>query len=50
MPVKSARQFRLMQAAAHSKKGIGGLSLKDAKEMLRKTSKKKRKFFAKEKK
>lgn len=49
MPVKSAAQFRLMQAAAHGD-AIGGPSEAVAKEFLAKTSKKKKSIFAKKKK
>lgn len=48
-PVKSAKQFRFMQAMAHgqkSRKGIGP-SPEVAKEFLSKTSEKKKKQFAK---
>lgn len=48
MPIKSAKQFRLMEAAAHSKKGsLSGPSKKVADEMLKKTSHKMKSKFAK---
>lgn len=47
MPAKSAKQYRLMAAAAHSKKGIGGIDKDVAKEFVRKTPKKKRSMFSK---
>lgn len=50
MPVKSAKQFRLMQAAAHGSVGKGGPSAKVAKEFLSKTSHKTKSIFAKDKK
>lgn len=46
MPIKSDKQYRLMQAAAHSKKGIGNVPPEVAKKFLRKTSKKKKSLFA----
>jgi hypothetical protein len=49
MPVKSAKQFRLMQAAAHGKSSIGP-SPKVAREFLAKSPKKEKSIFAKEKK
>jgi hypothetical protein len=49
MPVKSGKQFRLMEAAAHGKVP-GGPSPKVAKEFLSKTSHKQKSIFAKEKK
>lgn len=45
MPVKSAKQFRMMQAAAHG--ASYGPSKEVAKEFLSKTSEKKKKMFAK---
>lgn len=45
MPVKSAKQFRLMQAAAHGK--VKGLEPGVAKEFLAKTPHKKKSAFAK---
>ena len=47
MPVKSEAQYKLMQAAAHTAKGIGGLKPEVAKEFLRKTPEKKKSMFAK---
>lgn len=49
MPIKSAKQFRLMQAAAHGKIDSGP-SPKVAKEFLAKTSHKAKSKFAKRKK
>lgn len=46
MPVKSARQFRAMQAAAHGESGFG-IPKGVAKEFLNKTSEEKKKKFAK---
>ena len=47
MPIKSAKQFRMMQASANSdSRGIGGVNKKVAKEFFRKTSKKKKSMFA----
>ena len=46
MPIKSKKQFRLMQAAAHGGSNIGP-SEEVAKEMIAKTSKKRRKELAK---
>lgn len=48
MPVKSAKQFRLMQAAAHGKLKGSGPSEEVAKEFLSKTSHKKKSLFAKQ--
>lgn len=45
MPVKSAKQFRAMQAAAHGKSGFG-IPEGVAKEFLSKTSEEKKKKFA----
>lgn len=45
MPVKSPKQFRLMEAAAHG--ASYGPSKKVAKEFLSKTSEKKKSMFAK---
>lgn len=53
MPVKSAAQFRFMQAMAHGKKKKGkgaGPSPEVAKEFLSKTSHETKSKFAKEKK
>lgn len=50
MPLKSSKQYRLARAAASNSKGIGGLSQEAAKEMLSKTSKKKKSLFSKERK
>jgi len=47
MPVKSAKQFRFMQAAAHGDLSSAGPSSKVAKEFLNKTSHKKKSMFAK---
>jgi hypothetical protein len=47
MPVKSAKQFRLMQAAAHGSLKGPGPSPAVAKEFLSKTSHKKKSIFAK---
>ncbi len=48
MPVKSAKQFRLMEAAAHNNlKGAGGPSPTVAKEFLDKTPHKTKSNFAK---
>ena len=49
MPIKSPKQFRLMEMAAHAKKGMKniGPSPKVAKEFLSKTSPKKKSLFAK---
>jgi hypothetical protein len=48
MPVKSAKQFRFMQAAAHGGlKGMGGPSEEVAKEFLSKTPHSKKSAFAK---
>ena len=44
MPIKSAKQYRLMQAAAHG--ASYGPSEAVAKEFIQKTSKKQRKKFA----
>jgi hypothetical protein len=44
MPVKSGKQFRLMQAAAHGK--VKGLDPSVAKEFLDKTPHKKKSAFA----
>jgi hypothetical protein len=49
MPVKSGAQFRLMQAAAHGGLRGAGPSKAVAEEFLRKTPKKKKSMFAKEK-
>lgn len=50
MPVKSAKQFRLMQAAAHGAlKGKDGPSPAVAREFLAKTPAAKRRAFAKKK-
>lgn len=50
MPVKSAKQFRLMQAAAHGKlKSATGPSEAVAKEFLKETPHKKKSVFAKKK-
>lgn len=47
MPVKSAKQFRFMEAAAHGGlKGMGGPSKAVASEFLSKTSHKKKSAFA----
>jgi hypothetical protein len=48
MPAKSAKQYRFMQAAAHGKLDTGP-SEKVAKEFIKKTPKKKRSMFMKEK-
>lgn len=48
MPVKSAKQFRFMEAAAHGGlKGMGGPSKEVASEFLSKTSHDKKSRFAK---
>jgi hypothetical protein len=47
MPIKSAKQFRLMQAAAHGGAGKGGPSPAVAKEFLSKTPHKEKSIFAK---
>lgn len=50
MPVKSAKQFRFMEAAAHGGlKGTGGPSKEVAEEFLSKTSHEKKSKFAKQK-
>lgn len=50
MPVKSAKQYRLMQAAAHGKTKSGiGPSPEVAKEFINKTPSSKRRMFAKKK-
>jgi len=49
MPVKSAKQFRLMEAAAHGNLRGAGPSPKVAQEFLNKTSHKKKSSFAKAK-
>jgi len=49
MPVKSGKQFRLMEAAAHGSLKGAGPSPEVAKEFLRKTPHKKKSMFAKEK-
>lgn len=49
MPIKSAKQFRLMEAAAHGNLKSAGPSKEVAEEFLRKTSKKKKSLFAKDK-
>ena len=46
MPIKSARQFRLMQAAAHGKLRSIGPSKEVAREFLSKTSHRKKSKFA----
>jgi len=46
MPVKSAKQFRFMQAAAHGNLRGAGPSAEVAKEFLGKTSHKKKSAFA----
>lgn len=46
MPVKSAKQFRLMQVAAHGKLKSMGPSPEVAKEFLAKTSHSKKSQFA----
>jgi hypothetical protein len=49
MPVKSAKQFRMMEAAAHGGlKGMAGPSAKVAKEFLDKTPEGTKSTFAKE--
>jgi hypothetical protein len=47
MPVKSAKQFRLMEAAAHGGLRGAGPSKAVAEEFLKKTPKKKKSMFAK---
>lgn len=47
MPIKSAKQFRLMQAAKKGNLHKIGPSPEVAKEFLKKTSKKKKSIFAK---
>jgi hypothetical protein len=49
MPIKSPKQFRLMEMMAHAKEGMKGIgpSPKVAKDFLNKTSKKKKSLFAK---
>lgn len=47
MPIKSAKQFRAMEASAHSKSSIG-IPSKVAKEFLNKTSHKKKSILAKQ--
>ena len=48
MPIKSSKQFRLMEAAAHNDlKGAGGPSPSVAKEFLSATSHKTKSNFAK---
>lgn len=48
MPIKSKKQWRLMQVAAHGKlRHAAGPSPEVAKEMINKTSKEKRSKFAK---
>jgi hypothetical protein len=49
MPIQSGKQFRLMQAAAHGGLRGAGPSKAVAEEFLRKTPKKKKSMFAKEK-
>ncbi len=49
MPVKSAKQFRFMEAAAHGGLKSLGPSPKVAQEFLDKTPKKKKSMFAKQK-
>lgn len=50
MPIKSAKQYRLMQMAAHSKKPTSiGPSPAVAREMISKTPKEQRKKFARSK-
>jgi len=46
MPVKSAKQFRLMQAAKHGSLKAGGPSKEVAEKFLRKTSEKQKSKFA----
>jgi hypothetical protein len=50
MPAKSAKQYKLMQAAAQGGLKGAGPSPEVAKEFIHKTSSKKRKLFAKKKK
>ena len=48
MPAKSAKQYGLMQAAAHGNlKGLGGPSADVAREFIKKTPVDKKKKFAK---
>ena len=49
MPIKSPAQFRLMQAAAHGGLRGAGPSKAVAEEFIRKTPKKKKSMFAKDK-
>jgi hypothetical protein len=50
MPIKSAKQFRLMEAAKHGNLTSAGPSKKVAEEFLAKTSHKAKSKFAKKKK